>query len=144
MKLNWGKGIAILYTTFVLFIAVMVYMAFGEKYDLVTEDYYQKEIEFQSTIDKKDNAKRLTSKLKVGIQDSKVLLDFPQKNSLVEGVVHVFRPSDETLDFEQKFSVQNGIVEMELKQFVSGKYIIKTDWRVDEKDYYQEQTVVIP
>lgn len=142
--MNWGKGIAILYISFVVFIAFMVYMAFGEKYDLVTEDYYQQEIEFQSTIDKRENAKNLTSSLKVSINHSSVIIDFPQKNVVIEGMVNVFRPSDESLDFDHEFSSTKDQIEIPLKKFTSGKYLIKTEWKVDNNAFYQEETIIIP
>lgn len=142
--MNWGKGIAILYTSFVLFIAVMVYMAFGEKYDLVTEDYYQKEIEFQSTIDKKENTNVLGNHLKIGIKGDDVLIEFPQEQYPITGSIHVFRPSDITLDFEEDFAIESNTIKLSLDKFKKGKYIIKTDWKVDEQAFYQEEAIIIP
>ena len=51
MKWNWGTKIGLFYSSFVLFILGMIFLSSQEQYDLVTEDYYAAEINFQSTID---------------------------------------------------------------------------------------------
>ena len=55
MKLNWGNWIAVAYSVFVLFIIAMVYLAFGEKWDLVAENYYEQEIQYQDKINSIEN-----------------------------------------------------------------------------------------
>ena len=47
MKLNWGKGIFITYALFfVMIMSVVVYMS-SLDVNLVTEDYYEKELKHQ-------------------------------------------------------------------------------------------------
>ena len=49
--MSWGKGIAIALTVFILFIATLVTIIIRQKVDLVSEDYYTQEINYQQEID---------------------------------------------------------------------------------------------
>ena len=51
-KFNWGWKIAILYGGFVCFMLVMVFIASNQKVELVTTNYYEEELKYQSHIDK--------------------------------------------------------------------------------------------
>lgn len=154
MKLNWGTGIAIGYTTFVLFIGIMVYKAFGENFELVTEDYYAQEIKFQDKIDSKSRAKKLNGNLQTIVIGNNLKILFPQKGMALKGSINCFRPSDETKDFTEMFEVQDGTYSIPLSKFIKGKYLIKVEWSeieikgasapLGDLNYYQERTIVIP
>ncbi|MFT7084557.1 MAG: hypothetical protein ACJAV5_000263 [Vicingaceae bacterium] len=144
MKLNWGTGIAIVYTTFVVFIGVMVYKAFGEDFDLVTEDYYAQEIKFQEKIDSRTRAEKLDASLQSVVDGKNLKIILPQKNELLTGSINCFRPSDETKDFTESFKTENGFYTIPLNKFIKGKYLIKVDWSANGVEFYQEQTIVIP
>lgn len=144
MKLNWGTWITIFYSSFVLFIGWMVYSAFGENYDLVTEDYYAQEIQYQAKIDSKHRVKQLGEGIQSTIQNDDLVILFPQKENHLEGTIHCFRPSDATKDLIHTFSTENGKVALPLSQLTRGKYLLKVDWVEDNNHYYQEQTLLIP
>ena len=66
MKINWGTGIVIAFIAFISFIMYFVIsMNTNSKYDhdLVTEDYYKQELEFQNEIDKESNSKHLVENI---------------------------------------------------------------------------------
>lgn len=148
MKFNWGTLIAIGYSSFIFFIGCMVYFTFGEKYDLVTEDYYAQEIAFQGKIDSKERAKSLHTSVKTSIKGEELSIHFPNQENAISGTIQCFRPSDEARDFTERFSTTTGIVSIPLNQFIKGKYILKMDWSVstqgEESHFYQEQSIVIP
>lgn len=144
MKLNWGTMIAIFYSSFVLFIGWMVYKAFGEKFDLVTEDYYAQEIQYQDKIDSKTRTKNLTGNLQVTISGQNLVVLFPQKEAALKGSINCFRPSDASKDFTSDFSTEDGSFSIPLQKFIRGKYLIKVDWSNKGINYYEEQTIIIP
>lgn len=144
MKLNWGTMIAIFYSSFVLFIGWMVYKAFGEDFDLVTEDYYAQEIQFQDKIDSKDRAKNLTGNLQATVKGKNLVVLFPQKEVELNGSINCFRPSDASKDFTSPFSTNDGTFAIPLNKFIKGKYLIKVDWSHEDISYYEEQTIIIP
>lgn len=145
MKFNWGTKIGIAYTVFVLFIIGMVYMAFGEKFDLVTEDYYAKEIAFQEKIDSKNRHAALDTQLKINVEENNLVLYFPhEKGVKINGKINCFRPSDENKDFVEEVKGSSFKYSIPLERFVKGKYTLKVDWKVDEEHYYNEQIIIIP
>jgi len=146
MKLNWGTFIAIGYSVFVLFVIFMVYSAFGEDYDLVTEDYYAQEIAYQDRIDRTSRANRLENSLQVTLEGNNLKVIFPQNNKTLSGSIQCFRPSDESKDFTETFNTSSGSFGIPLNRFIKGKYLIKVDWTSVEEagGFYQEQVIVIP
>ena len=144
MKLNWGTKIAALYTSFVVFILFMVYLSFGQKFDLVTEDYYAQEIAYQNTIDSKERAERLKKRLSISIDKNQLKLSFPQQTDDIKGKVLCFRPSDESKDFEEEILTKNGFFYIPLDKFIKGKYLLKVSWSSNNISYYEEQTIVLP
>ena len=85
MKINWGTGIVLAFVAFISFILYFVIRMNTEvkaEHDLVTEDYYKDELGYQKDIDAEQNAKDLSSELKINISDSGLNIDFPksQKN----------------------------------------------------------------
>lgn len=145
MKFNWGTKIALLYIGFIGLIIFMVVKSFGEKYDLVTEDYYAKEIAFQSQIDDRIRTEELDRKLIVKTTSSALEIEFPHdKNTALKGSVNCFRPSDKSYDFVEQFEIDENLYSIPLSKFISGKYRLKMQWSSNDKDYYEEKIVIIP
>lgn len=145
MKFNWGTKIGIVYTLFVLFTLGMVYLASGEKFDLVTEDYYAQEIAFQEKIDSKNRLSALEKELKVNLASGDLVIHFPHgENAEIQGKVNCFRPSDENKDFEVELNTTDAKQSIPLHRFVKGKYTLKMDWKAEGKHFYSEQNVIIP
>lgn len=147
MKLNWGSWIAVVYTAFVVLIAVMVYLSFGEKWDLVTEDYYEQEIKYQEKINQKSRAKMEGSQPVISIYGKQLMVNIPnlstaERNSF-EGKAEFFRPSDANLDFEVPFKTENEL-QVPLSKFKKGKYLAKLSWEIDGAKFYGEQILIIP
>lgn len=145
MKFNWGTKIAIFYTAFVLFILTMVYMSFGEKFDLVTDDYYAQEIAYQDKIDSKERLKELNEDLQISLDGEHLQIKFPHADhTSAKGKIHCFRPSDEAKDFIVDVNIVSGKQLIPIERFSKGKYLIKIDWMANEASYYSEQVIIIP
>lgn len=136
--MSWSIRITLLYTSFVAFMLFMVWKAWGERFDLVSEDYYAQELAFQSKI---DEAKRAT--------ETGQLWVINQTNGGLEGVlegatgkidVQLFRPSDERLDRSYTF---NGSFTIPATDLTPGKYLVKIEWQHNGQPLYHEQIVVV-
>ena len=79
MKFHWGHGIVLAALTFVLFISALVYVSMQEKVDLVTSNYYEKELVYQDHIDRERNARKLPDELTLEVQKEAghILIRFP-------------------------------------------------------------------
>lgn len=150
MKLNWGNWIAVVYSVFVLFIIAMVYMAFGEKWDLVAENYYEQEIQYQDKINSKGNVSSAGVEPRIYVKGGVLKLEFggSQTSTVFDkGQIEFFRPSDAAMDVKVSFEEalkDSSSVSVPLQILSKGKYLAKISWTKDEKNYYFEQNLIIP
>lgn len=145
MKLHWGHYIAIFFTCFVVFMLFLVYKTFDINTELVTEDYYTKEIAYQSKIDKQTNTINYDANVEVVQSKDTVLFLFPSKfqDSLIKGSINIYRPSDLKKDLIIPISVKDSRQFLFKNQLSKGRYIIYVDWKVDTLLFYTEKTIDI-
>lgn len=148
MRFTWGHAaIAIPVTIVVVFTTVLIRsMADEHKTELVTDDYYAKEIAFQEQIDQSKNAAGLNSELSWASNRDYFTLqlsgDFVPEN--VHGSVLVFRPSDSKLDFTVDLKLDsNARQNFSFDKFKKGKYQVQVNWVVDGTDCYLEKNIFI-
>lgn len=146
MKLNWGFGAFALYGSFVLFMLFMVFKTSKEKVELVTEDYYEKDMVYQQRIDKLNRTKALNEKITWQIIDNNLMIKMPgNATQNVKGDLIFFRPSDESMDLVVPIKLnENNAQLIELSKFSKGMYKVKVDWTSNDLSYYAEEIVIIP
>jgi len=97
IKINWATGLIIAMVLFIGFIMTMVVtmMDSSHDHDLVTEDYYKKELEYQQIIDQKERANQLDDKIDITLDDQGILITYPAsiRNKMKKGKVAFYRPS---------------------------------------------------
>jgi nitrogen fixation protein FixH len=142
-SISWGIRISMLYIGFALFIIFMVWRSFGENIDLVANDYYNRELEYNEQMEKTQRASKLTDKLNWKIVNSRLVLEFP---GVADGGTILFqRPSDAQFDRTYNLSTSSdSILSIPLEEFTKGMYRLKADWSMSGVTYYNEQVVVIP
>ncbi len=139
--MNWGKGIMIVMGLFIVFIGVLVSVLISRKVDLVTEEYYQEEIAYQSEIDAISSGNALDS-LVISQKDEQLIIQFAKNIRPDSVVVHLWRPNDKKLD--QSFSVTGTeIFLIPLKKLHQGNYDIRCEYWTDSKNYIQKSRVLI-
>ena len=147
IKVNWGIKIALLYTSFVALVIVMVVMSMHQKIDLVSEDYYNKELAFQNQIDEMKNANALTSTITHAFTNSELELQFqPEfKSKKLTGEIVFFRPSDASKDFKTSIVLnEDGKQKIGLSNLSKGMYKMQISWKDEKTPYFSEETIVIP
>jgi hypothetical protein len=147
MKINWGTGIVIAFIAFISFIMYFVInMNINKKYDhdLVTEDYYKKELEFQNDINKETNAKSLTQNIEWEKSDKGITLTFPKdfNTENITGKVFLYRPSNKQFDFETTISLSNHNLLIPDKRLLDGRWNIKVDWQYNGKSYLYKKEII--
>src|SRR5689334_18129956 len=106
MKLDWGHQLAIGMGIFMLFIIVLTVRMARSKVDLVSDNYYQDEIEYQQQITKQQRSQKLFTAVKFKKEGNSLYVVFPKEKAVqgISGTVHLFRASDAGLD--RKLSIQ--------------------------------------
>jgi nitrogen fixation protein FixH len=147
MKINWGTGIVIAFIAFISFIMYFVInMNVNKKYDhdLVTEEYYKQELEFQNDIDKETNAKNLEENLSWKKTNEGLVIMFPQTLEIdsISGKVFLYRPSNKQFDFETELSLSNHNLLIPDKRLLDGRWNIKVDWQYNGKSYLYKKEII--
>jgi hypothetical protein len=146
MKINWGTGIVIAFALFMSFILYFVFKVQSDsKYDneLVTEDYYKKEIRVQSDIQKVQNANDMKVKVVIANTEKGIQIDFPKdidfKN--IKGKVSLYRPSNQKLDFEIPISLSSSDLLIPKNNLVGGLWDISVEWNYQGKTYLNKEEI---
>lgn len=141
MKINWGTGLAIWLVVFIIFILQFVIrISVQDKYDseLVTENYYEKEMVFQRQIDGETNANNLNVNLKSKKTEEGFLLTFPAefKPEKITGKISLYRPSNKKLDFEEDLVLSKNEYLIPNKKLVEGRWDIIVFWEYEGEEYF--------
>lgn len=146
MKFNWGHGIILVILLSMAGFLTLVFISTNERIDMVTEDYYPKELKYDDQIEKIKNYNALTKKVEITLEES-LLIQFPDDMAnadAISGLVHLYRPSDKDLDIEKEIKLDEAyrmtISKQDLK---SGKYELIIEWQANGQPYLTKQAVYI-
>lgn len=143
---NWGTWIVISFILFAAATFVMVSISMNQSVDLVTENYYEKELQYQDHIDVVKNTNALEGKVTFTFASSAVKVTFPgiDAPSKYSGVITFFRPSDKTKDFTQKVNIDSTYSQtIATDKLLKGMWRMKLSWKVGRQHYYTEQPIII-
>jgi nitrogen fixation protein FixH len=140
MKINWGTGIVIVIAAFISFIMYFVItMSTNNKYsyDIVTDNYYQQELQYQKQIEAEKNAKNLIENVKLKHSEFGLTVNFPKDldYKMINGKVFLYRPSNKQLDFEIPISISKPYLLVPEKRLLDGRWNIIVSWNYENKDY---------
>jgi hypothetical protein len=145
--MNWGHKITLFYGSFVVFMITLVTLCVKQKdIFLVSDDYYKKEIAYQSEIIKNRNTNALSSAVGVEYikQSNEVKLVFPDEVKGSIGKIQFYRPSDAKQDFTVDLAVQNSTIQnIPTKNLSRGLWVVKIEWQKDGKEFLKEEKISI-
>jgi nitrogen fixation protein FixH len=106
-------------------------------HDLVVEDYYGQELQFQTEIDNQEHAKTLKEDITWKKTNDGIVITFPEDKdiNLVKGKVFLYRPSNKQFDFEIPISLSNHNLLIPDKRLLDGRWNIKVDWKYNTNSY---------
>ena len=147
MKFNWGTGVVLAFIGFISFIMYFVIsMNTNQKYDhdLVTEDYYKQELEFQDSIDKETNAKSLKENITWKKTELGITILFPKtlNEKEITGNVFLYRPSSKQFDFETQISLSEHHLLIPDNRLLDGRWNIQVDWQYNGKSYLYKKEII--
>lgn len=147
MKINWGTGIVLAFIGFIAFIMYFVInMNTNDKYDhdLVTDDYYKEELNYQTNIDKEANSKSLAENISWEKTDEGLLLHFPKniEPKEISGKVFLYRPSNKQLDIEIPISLSDHNLLIPDNRLLDGRWNIYVDWSYNDTAYLFKKEII--
>ena len=140
MKFNWGTGIVLAFAAFIAFILYFVVISTRDpasNHDLVTEDYYQKELQYQEELDAALNLEAMGGGLKATITQEGQRIEFPDAMAAekIKGTVSLYRPSNKQLDFETPIQLSNQQVLIPKSRLLDGRWDLRVYWTYEGKPY---------
>jgi hypothetical protein len=141
---NWGHGIALFFTIFVITTISILLISFTKDFDLQTENYYQEELVFEEMITKKRNV--IADQLVFEVSSTEGAIEFTisgHEQQEMHGDILIYRPSDKRLDLKFELTLdENGKQVIRHESLQAGLYLIKVDFASANKEYYLEKEFV--
>jgi hypothetical protein len=138
--MNFGHGITIALIAFVIFILTLVTSFLRQDVDLEYTDYYTRELVFNETKEATENGMPFLNSLQIESVDGQLNLffdeNFPQFN---QAELHFYRADNAAWDLNKKIG-QGRLHQFSLDEFHKGKYELRMDWKIDEKDFSIRKT----
>lgn len=144
MKINWGGGIALFYILFMTVLLFFVIKSTSHRHEMVTENYYQKDLDYQAHFDKTINAMdENLIEIELYPNENTINLLF-LKEQAIEGKVKFYRPSDSTKDFTLDINLDHdNKMEIQTTKMISGPWTIQLDWVQNEETFFKEMKIII-
>lgn len=144
---TWGHGVFLALASFIIFILSMVFLfPNGQKNsEMVTDKYYEEELQYQNVIDAKERADALKEKPVYSQNASGIGIKFPTEinntNTKVNFVLN--RTDDQNLDIKKEIKLDSSnsflIPAALLKK---GNYTLRLSWIKDKTDYRLDYDVI--
>ena len=139
--MNWGYRIFFSFVVFMGLIITLVVISMRQDINLVAEDYYKQEIEYQAQIDRLKRTQDLPVQPEIHLvrEENKVFISLNQEN-VEQGAVVFYRPSDANRDKLIDLGTTGEQV-VSTAGWERGLWTVKLRWKSDGEEYYTEQNI---
>lgn len=137
--MNWGKGIVITLTVFVLFITGLGVYMFGTPQDDYDHDYYEKGLNFDQYYVKEQNVIRDHAQPLIEFNSKEVTINF---HAAATGNIKFERPSDTKMD--KQFNVSSATFTIPVSDLAQGEWQLTLNWKSNGHAYLYHQKILIP
>jgi nitrogen fixation protein FixH len=144
MKFNWGTGIALFYSIFMLtMVATAVVASRNHDPGLVAKNYYDLDLNYQAHLEKKQNTATLAALPKVRHDASlnAISIQFPSEMKAI-GTAKLYRSATTKDDFSAKIENTNAL-EIPAANLASGRWHVELDWEANGKKYFWETAIFV-
>jgi len=145
-KLHWGWSILLVYITFMLIFLFYFWRSFKEleSNELVTKDYYNKELVYGDVVTKRQNADTMRIAVQIINTGKGLKIKFPDYTLPVEGKIELYKPDNSKLDREIPLQLdENGTQIVKPSQLISGRWNISVDWKSHNLPYLLEKKMTL-
>ncbi|MFZ1289705.1 MAG: FixH family protein [Melioribacteraceae bacterium] len=146
MKISWGVGITISIIVFMLISFWFVYFAFNQDVNLVKDDYYEAEVQYDETMEKVKRTNQLTENLKVTVNNNSIELRFPRNFNYgnISGNIFLFRPSERNKDFTVPIQIDSNYFQtISTNNLLPGMWKVKVDWKADSVSFQNNEIIMV-
>lgn len=129
---------------FMTYIAQFVYRSMQSDNHLVSQDYYQKEINFQSHINKLERSFDMKKNTSININETAIIIEFPKEVTAAKGIISLYNPINPEFDKDIQFNLKsNTPIQVPSKGMKKGDWTIKIDFETNGSTYFIERPISI-
>lgn len=143
----WPAAITAFFVGAIIFIVSFIAFAVRQREDLVSADYYEREVRYQSQLDSLNRSQSLARQSIVTYepQQQTIVITLPAAQTQgATGRVHLYRPSDARLDRELPLALSaDGVQRLEAKSLRDGLWKVRVQWTVSGQDFFVDQPVIV-
>ena len=146
MTFNWGHKLTLGFIAFAGMIIYMVVQSMNTRYELVSNEYYKDELQYQQVIDGTSRANQLSSKASVTQQNDELVIQLPpeMQQKTITGSLWFYNATDSKKDKKMALQVNDHAAQaIDSRQFLPGNYTAKISWASNNETYYSEVPVTI-
>lgn len=146
----WPYGIVAAFVVFVGGLVTLVVTAQRQgKSELISADYYDREIKFQSTLDAENRALAFRDELRAEFNAASrvITVTIPKHHATgtsLEGSIQFYRPSSSSGDHRLPLQVgADGSQSIDARAFAEGPWEVRVEWKIGGDGYSYARRVVI-
>ena len=146
IRFTFFHGIMVAIIAPIILLTIFIIFSKYNTFGLVEKDYYQKELDYQSQIDRESRTNQLSQNVNIYADDIVIVLQFPSifLSENISGNIYFFRPSDINMDINIQINLNDDgsqIIDKTLLQH--GTWVVKINWKNNEIEYYTEKRIFI-
>ena len=135
--------IIVVFVLFGAFIGNFVYQSTLHDTHLVTEDYYQDEVNFQQRINESQNALEIDQNFSFHTSDGILTVNFPERWEKIQGKAHLYNARDSKQDVQLPFVTASNVLKLKTDELGKGFWTLKLSFTYNETPYYIERKVYL-
>lgn len=147
--LVWPISIIVFFAVAILTFSSYIVFASLQRNDLVSRDYYAREMAYQQRIDSAGRTQALPVRPTVIHDDDQraLLIEFPPalRPGTDHGRLHLYRPANADMDRTLPVALDaEGRYRMDTSGLAAGLWRAQLTWQMDGQDFYLESALVLP
>jgi len=144
--LSWGTKIVIAFGIFFAAAIGTTVFFMTQKVDVVTENYYEKELKYQDQINRIERTKNLPEQIKIENSGNSIKIIYPNvpdKNTGKDFVL-LYRPSDQEKDIKIPVNTDSAHTQIiSTERIQKGVWRVQVSWTSAGSEYYAENIVSV-
>ncbi len=143
MKFNWGTGIFIFMTLFLLAAAGFIFFASQQSINLVHKNYYEKGVNYTEQMNIDARSVEYKNSIEISNTDKylTVTIEKSLSSKIDSGKITMFRPSDYKKDISMPVRRKTSQINFRKKDLINGRYILKFSWFSESVKYEIDRPV---
>lgn len=144
----WPYGIIAAFVIFASGTISLVVIASSARSELVSRDYYEQELRYQSRLDQLRRTQFWSNRISAAYDASgrRVKISVPKEHAAIglTGSIELYRPSAANADATQALSPdREGIQWLDATPLSPGLWKVRLQWKVGTEDYYADRSLVV-